>query len=166
MRLGRPEPLAAGHDLSRFKCGQPVLDDWLRRRALAAMTAGSARSYVVCAGESVAAFYCLAVGAVAHAGAPGRGRRNMPDPVPVMVVGRLAVDSAWQGRGLGRAMLADALLRTLGVAEVAGVRALLVHALDERAAAFYLGGGFLPSPVDPLTLMITRADARTALEPS
>ncbi len=163
MSPGRPEPLTADHHLATFESGQPLLDDWLRRRALAAMASGSARTYVSCAEGAVIGYYALSAGAVAHAVASGKVRRNMPDPVPVMVLGRLAVHAPWQGHGIGRALVRDAVLRTLAVAEIAGIRALLVHALDEPAAAFYLGCGFAPSPIAPLTLMITLADARAAL---
>jgi predicted N-acetyltransferase YhbS len=142
----------------------PALDDWLRRRALANQESGASRTHVVAIGRRVVGYYALAAGAVAPA-ATGRVRRNMPDPVPVMVLGRLAVDVGWQGRGLGRALLCDALLRTLQAADIAGIRAILVHAIDDDARRFYQRCGFRPSPIDPLTLMITVRDARTALDP-
>jgi GNAT superfamily N-acetyltransferase len=153
------------HDLSAFDSGEPLLDDWLRRRALRNETAGGSRSYVVCAnpGDRVVGYYCLAAGAVAHAGASGRARRNMPDPIPVMVIGRLAVDRNYQGRGLGRSMLRDAVLRTLQAASIAGIRAILVHAISEEARQFYERCGFRPSPIDPMTLMITVAEAERSL---
>lgn len=155
-----PEPLGPGHDLSDFSCGQPSLDEWLRRRALANQASGASRTYVVCSAERVIGYYALAAGAVAVCEATGRVRREMPDPIPVMVLGRLAVDRRRQGRGLGLDLLRDAVLRTLKAAEIVGVRALLVHALDERAAHFYLRAGFSPSPLRPLTLMLRLADAR------
>ena len=99
----------------------------------------------------------------AQATAAGRVRRNMPDPVPVMVLGRLAVDRAYQGRGLGEGLLRDAILRTLQAAELGGIRAILVHAISEEAKRFYERHGFVASPVDPMTLMITVADAEKAL---
>jgi GNAT superfamily N-acetyltransferase len=94
---------------------------------------------------------------------PGRVRRNMPDPIPVMVVGRLAVDREYQGRGIAQGLLRDAVLRTIQAAEIAGIRAILVHAISEEAKRFYLRHGFVESPVAPLTLMITVADAEKAL---
>ena len=158
-RLSAPEKLRADHDLSAFECGEPALDDWLRRRALRNEESGASRTYVVCAGKQVVGYYALAVGAVVHAAAPGRVRRNMPDPVPVMVIGRLAVHQRFQGRGIGRGLLRDAVLRTLQASEIAGIRAILVHAISEQARKFYVECGFVASPVDPMTLMITVAEA-------
>lgn len=160
--LGAPEKLRPGHDLSEFSCGEPSLDDWLRRRALRNEASGASRTYVVCREERVIGYYALAVGAVAHARAPGSVRRNMPDPVPVMVIGRLAVDEKFQGLGIGPGLLRDAVLRTLQAAEIAGIRAILVHALSERARRFYLNRGFAESPLDPMTLIITLAEASRA----
>jgi GNAT superfamily N-acetyltransferase len=157
--LTAPEKLRADHDLSQFDCGEPALDDWLRRRALPNEESGASRTYVVCAGPRVVGYYALAVGAVAHGEAPGRVKRNMPDPVPVMIIGRLAIDRDFQGKKIGPGLLRDAVLRTLQAADIAGVRALLVHAISERARKFYEDCGFIASPVDPLTLMITVAEA-------
>jgi GNAT superfamily N-acetyltransferase len=161
----QPEPITDAHDQSTFDSGEPSLDDWLRRRALKNEASGGSRTYVVCAGSGkrVVAYYCLAAGAVAHAGVAGRVRRNMPDPIPVMVIGRLAVDQSFQGHGLGRAMLRDAILRTIQAADIAGIRAILVHAISEEARQFYERCGFHSSPIDPMTLMITLAEAQSAL---
>jgi GNAT superfamily N-acetyltransferase len=163
--VGAPETLRAHHDLASFDSGSPVLDDWLRRRALRNQESGASRTYVVCAGERVVGYYALAVGAVAQAEATGRTRRNMPDPVPVMVLGRLAIDVVFQNRGLGRGLLRDAILRTRQAADIAGIRAILVHAISEDARRFYQRCGFQPSPVDPMTLMITLPEAERALMP-
>ena len=152
--LGTPEKLREAHQLEQFRSGEPELDDWLCRRALQNEETGASRTYVVCAGGRVVGYYALAAGGIDRAATPGRVRRNMPDPVPVMVIGRLAVDSAFQGRGLGSALLRDAILRTLRAAEIAGIRAILVHAVSENARQFYERAGFSPSPVDPMTLMI------------
>jgi GNAT superfamily N-acetyltransferase len=153
------------HDLRIFTCGEPSLDDWLRRRAIRNEAGGSSRTYVVCQepGNRVVAFYSLAVGAVAHAGVAGRVRRNMPDPIPAMILARLAVDQAVQGRGLGRALLRDATLRTLQAASIAGIHVLLVHAISDQARQFYEQAGFQSSPIDPMTLMVTIADAERGL---
>lgn len=161
-RISPPEKLSSGHDFSQFRCGEVTLDEWLRRRALQNEESGASRTYVACVGKRVVGYYALAVGAVAHIDAPGRVRRNMPDPVPVMVIGRLAVDQSVQGQGIGPALLRDAVLRTLQAAEIAGIRAILVHAISEDARRFYEKWGFLSSPFDPMTLMITVADARKA----
>jgi GNAT superfamily N-acetyltransferase len=161
--LGAPEHLTAAHDVSAFDSGVPALDDGLRKRAFANENPGASRTYVVCAGGRVVGYYALATGGVAQAAAPGRVRRNMPDPVPVMILGRLAVDRIWQGRNLGRSLLRDAVLRTLQAAEIGGIRAILVHAISEEAKRFYQRYGFGESPVDSMTLMMTVADAEKAL---
>jgi len=161
--IGAPEKLSPEHDIASFDSGTPALDDWLRRRALPNQESGASRTYVIRAGKRVIGYYALAAGAVAQAEATGRTRRNMPDPIPVMVLGRLAVDSVYRNRGLGRALLRDAILRTMQAADIAGIRALLVHAMSEDAKRFYQRCGFQPSPVDPMTLMITLRDAQRAL---
>ncbi len=161
--ISAPEKLRPDRDLSSLDSGTPVLDDWLRRRALPNQESGASRTYVIRAGGRVVGYYALAAGALAQAEATGRTRRNMPDPLPVMVLGRLAIDSSYQGRGLGRALLRDAILRTVQAADIAGIRAVLVHAISEDAKRFYERCGFRPSPLDPMTLMITMRDAQQAL---
>jgi GNAT superfamily N-acetyltransferase len=151
--------------LSAFDSGSPDLDEWLRRRALPNEAKGGSRTYVICHGDDVAGFYCLANGAVLHPDAPGRIRRNMPDPIPVMVLGRLAVDRRFQGQGLGRALVRDAVLRTAQTAELAGIRAILVHARDEQARLWYQRFGFfLPSPTSPLMLLAPLQEVIAALQ--
>ena len=161
--ISPPEKLSAQHDLARFDSGEPSLDTWLRRRAIHNEAAGASRTYVVCVGRTVVGDYALSTGAVAHTHAPGRVRRNMPDPIPVIVLGRLAVDKSLHGRGIGVGLLRDAVLRALQAAEIAGVRAILVHAISDAAKRFYIQHGFVESPVDPMTLMITTADATNAV---
>jgi ribosomal protein S18 acetylase RimI-like enzyme len=161
--ISAPEKLNSAHDLTQFQCGEPELDSWLRRRAIQNEESGASRTYVVRAVRQVVGYYALAAGAAAHANAPGRVRRNMPNPVPVMVIGRLAIDVRFQGRGIGSALLRDAVLRTMQAAEIAGIRAILVHAISENAKRFYEKSGFIPSPVDPMTLMITVAEAAYTL---
>lgn len=158
-----PVKLAQGHDFSAFNSGEMVLDEWLRRRAAQNEAAGASRTYVVCAGKRVAGYYSLAVGAAAHDMGPGRIKRNMPDPVPVMILGRLAVDEAFQGRGLRTGLLKDAVTRTMQAAEIAGIRALLVHAISSDAKRFYQTFGFVDSPIDPMTGMITLGEAQKIL---
>lgn len=152
--IGAPVGLTPDHDIAIFSSATPVLDDWLRKRALANQTSGASRTYVIADGKRVVGYYALASGSAAATDAPGKVRRNMPDPIPVMILGRLAIDTIWQGKGLGSDLLRDAVLRTMRAAEIAGMRALLVHALDDRAAQFYVRHGFLPSPVRPLTLFL------------
>ena len=150
-----PEPLNAEHDIATFDCGESSLSDWLRRRAHANQGAGASRTYVVADDRMrVLGYYALAAGAVSHVQATGAIRRNMPEPIPVLVLGRLAVDRSQQGRALGAALLKDAVLRTLAVASEIGVRASLAHAVNETAKAFYLRHGFVDSPVDALTVML------------
>lgn len=161
-RLSAPAPLADEHDLSLFSSGEPPLDDWLRRRARANQASGASRTFVVCRDGFVVGYYCLAAGAVAAAVSPGRLRRNMPDPIPMAVLGRLAVDQSLHGQGIGRALLRDAVLRTLQAAEVLAVRGMLVQALNPKAQGFYLACGFVPSPSDPMLLMATLADLAEA----
>lgn len=158
-----PEKLAPEHDVSAFDSGEPVLDHWLKRRALANEESGASRTYVVLSGGRVVGYYALANGAVTRSEVTGRVRRNMPDPVPVMVLGRLAVDRACQGRRFGAALLRDAVLRTLQAAGIAGIRAILAHAISGDARKFYERCGFTPSPVDPMTLMITVTDAEKTI---
>ena len=161
--LHAPEPLALSHDLSTFDCGAPELNNWLRPRTLRNEESGASRTYVVSVGQRVVGFYCLANGAITHAQATGKVRRNTPDPIPVMVIGRLAVDQGWHIKGIGRALLRDAILRTVQAAEFAGIRAILVHAKSEQAKTFYESCGLQSSPVEPMTLMMTIADARRAV---
>lgn len=158
--LAAPAPLEAGHDITDFDCGEPALDDWLKRRALKNQAAGASRCFVIAEGRRVIGFYSLSAGALGLAEGPNRLRRNMPDPLPVLLLGRLAVDRCWQGRGLGQALLRDALLRALAVSAEAGIVAVLVHALTDAARNFYLGQGFAESPVRPMTLMVTLATVR------
>jgi hypothetical protein len=139
-KLSAPQPLFAEHRVDGFACGESSLDEWLRRRALPNQTTGASRTFVVVDDSSqVVAYYAMAAGAVSHKEASGRIRRNMPDPVPVMVLARLAQ---------------DAVRRSLAVAQSAGVRALLVHALNESSRQFYLHYGFKSSPVNPMTMML------------
>jgi GNAT superfamily N-acetyltransferase len=155
LEISPPAPLSAEHVVDGFCCGEPLLDDWLKRRALANQLSGASRTFVAAGSDGlVLGYYALAAGAVAHASATGGVRRNMPDPIPVLVLGRLAVDQRAKGVKLGAALLRDAVNRATAVAENAGVRALLVHAIHDRARAFYLQYGFQPSPIDPLTLML------------
>jgi len=158
--VSAPEPLSAAHNSEAFDCGEPVLNDWLKHRALKNEDAGASRTFVVCLGDNVVGYYGLATGSVMHKNAPNKVKRNMPEPVPVMVLGRLAVDKNMQSMGIGRGLLKDAILRTITVAKQAGIKALLVHALSDEARKFYLQCGFIESPLDPMLLMITLKDAQ------
>jgi GNAT superfamily N-acetyltransferase len=155
VQLAAPEPLSIGHRIDAFDCGEPVLDEWLRKRALGNQSSGASRTFVVAdASGRVMGYYALAAGVVAHETATSAIRRNMPDPVPVLVLGRLAVDRQAQGMKLGASLLQDAVKRAIGVSADAGIRALLVHALSEPAKQFYLHYGFQASTLHPMTLMM------------
>src|SRR3954470_23680961 len=158
-----PEPLAPHHELDAFESGVATLDEWLKRRARRNEADGASRTFVLCAGQCVVGYYSLAAGSVLHTAATGKVRRNMPDPVPALLLARLAVDRAWHGKGLGADLLSDATLRALGAAESIGVRAILVHAISDRAKTFYEKHGFRSSPVEPMTLMVTIDEARRML---
>lgn len=162
-KLRPPEKLNSLHQIGNFDSGNSQLDEWLKHRALKNELEGASRTYVLCAGEAVVGYYCLANGAVAQTVATGRVRRNMPNPIPVMVIGRLAVDCHWQGKGIGHALVRDAILRTLKATEIAGIRAVLVHAISKEAKQFYEKCGFVASPIDSMTLMVKVNDAITLL---
>jgi GNAT superfamily N-acetyltransferase len=155
LQLSPPEPLTAAHRLDDFECGEAVLDDWLKRRALANQSSGASRTFVVTDQDSrVCGYYAMAAGAVSRQLATSGVRRSMPDPVPIMVLARLAVDRRTQGQHLGASLLQDAVNRAVAVSQNAGVRALLVHALHEKAKQFYEHYGFQPSRTHPMTLML------------
>lgn len=159
------QKLDASHDVDAFDCGKEPLDRFLQRHALVNQKAGSAQTYVVCRGEQrVAGYYSLAVGAVEHADAPGRVSKGLArHPIPVMLLARLAIDRSEQGKGLGKALLKDALLRTAQAADIAGIRALLVHAKDDEARAWYERFDFEQSPTDPYHLFLLMKDLRALL---
>lgn len=163
MTLTAPEPLSAQHDLEQFTSGVDSLDQWLKRRALKNQATGASRTFVACSDGRVVAYYALASSAITVDAAPGRFRRNMPDPIPVVVLGRLAVDQSQQGKGLGRALVRDAGLRVIQAADIIGIRGMIVHALSSDAKDFYLKVGFEPSLLDPMMLMITLADLEATL---
>ena len=153
--LNAPTLLTVDHQVGGFDSGKPGLDDWLKRRALKNQIEGASRTYVVASDDgSVQAYYALAAGTIMPAEATGAVRRDMPSPVPVVILARLAVEKTRQGKGIGPALLKDALLRTVQAADTIGVRAMLIHALDEEAAAFYEKYGFARSPIDDLVLML------------
>lgn len=155
LALGPPQPLTTLHQFDAFDCGEPVLDNWLKQRATSNQASGASRTFVVTGVDHrVYGYYAIAAGAVSHVAATSSVKRNMPDPVPVIVLARLAVDRAAQGIDPGAALLQDAVSRAVAVSHNAGVRALLVHALHDRARQFYEHYGFQPSPAHPMTLML------------
>ncbi len=163
MGINAPCPISHIHHVTSFDCGDPTLNDWQQRRAKKNENSGASRTFVVCKDNTVIGYYSLAVGAIAREETSGKIRRNMPEPIPVMILGRLAVDANWQGKQIGIGMLKDAIQRTIIVAEQAGIRALLVHALSDKARSFYQHWGFHESPTNDMTLMITLNDAKNAI---
>jgi len=153
-KLSPPAPLSNNDDLSEFFSGEEQLDYWLKRRALKNEVTGASRTYVVCNQKRVVAYYTIATGSVMQIESPGKIKRNMPDPIPVIILGRLAIDKDWQGKGLGAGLLKDALLRASEISQQVGVRALLVQAISESAKAFYLHHGFMVSPIDEMKLLM------------
>lgn len=153
--LSAPTLLDEAHELDLFDSGHDTLDEWLRRRARANQVSGASRTYVVCEGMRCIGFYCLSSGGMASADAPGALRRNMPDPIPMAILGRLAIDRNWQGKGLGAALLQDAVLRAGQAAHIMGIRGVLVHAISDEARTFYEHYGFTASPKHPMTLVMS-----------
>lgn len=156
--IAAPEPLHARHILASFSCGVDSMDNWLKQRAMKNQITGASRTFVCCDDANVMAYYSLSSSAVTTTTAPGHFRRNMPEPIPVVLLGRLAVHRSLRGQGIGRALVRDAGLRVIQVAETIGIRGMLVHALSDEAREFYLRVGFEPSPMDPMMLMITSSD--------
>lgn len=167
MGITAPEPVTGKHDLTGFDCGDLTLNEWLLRRAKKNQISGTSRTFVVCNDNAVIGFYSLAVGSVSRIETNAKVSKNMPEPIPVMVLARLAVDTTWQNKQIGNGLLKDAILRTIIVSDVvsgrAGIRALLVHALSEKAREFYKLRGFYSSPANDMSLMITLDEARNLL---
>lgn len=160
----RIEKLRREHVLHAFDCGQPDLNAWLIKYALQNQSASSAQTYVGLVNDSVVGYYSLAVGQVEYSDASERLRKGLArHPVPIMLLARLAVHKEWQGKGVGRALLRDAILRTVQASEIAGIRALVVHAKDDAAKRYYEQFDFVPSPTDPLHLFVLLKDLRRML---
>ena len=163
--LEPPEPLTSRHDISQFSSGVPALDAWLRGKARLNEAKGGARTYVVCEGNRVAGFYSLAASAVEQRRVSSRVGRNMPDPVPVILLGQLAVDEAYQSRRLGSDLMVDAARRSLAAARVVGARAIVVQAVDERARTSCEKFGFRPfSDREPLMLLLRMSEIASLLK--
>lgn len=163
LRLSAPTPITAEHDITDFDSGEVSLISWLQKRALKNQAAGASRCFVVCHDKTVVGYYCLSAGAISHDASPKSMHRNMPDPIPVILLGRLAIDKRYHNQGIGQALLRDAMLRAVNVSKDTGVFAILVHALSKSAKQFYLSRGFVESPLQPITLMITLATIRSIL---
>lgn len=158
-----PTLLTASHYLGGFDCGELTLDEWLKHRALKNQGSDASRTYVVCEGDDVVGYYCLCAAAITRDSAPRAWQRNMPDPLPAILLGRLAINRRHQNQGIGKALLFDALMRVMHVAESAGVFAILVHAISEPAKRFYLSQGFVESPSHPMMMLMTLATVRSIM---
>ncbi|MCK9398304.1 MAG: GNAT family N-acetyltransferase [Methylobacter sp.] len=164
--LTPPAPITADHELAGFNSGEASLNEWLKKRAFKNHASGASRCFVLCAGVDVIGYYSLSAGAISHEGALKTMRRNIPNPLPVLLLGRLAVDKRYHNQGIGQALLRDAMLRAVNVAGDAGVFALLVHALSDQAKQFYLSRGFVEAPLQPMTLFMTIETIRLILAES
>jgi GNAT superfamily N-acetyltransferase len=161
----RIEKLERSHELDAFDCGRDALNRFLIRYAFPNQQAGASQTYAALANETVVGYYTLVVGQVDYDGAPERLKKGLAHhPVPIMLLARLAISTAWQGKGLGSGLLKDAMMRTLQAADIAGIRAFAVHAKDDGAKAFYERFGFVASPSDPYHLFRLLKDIRAALK--
>ncbi|CAN7610097.1 GNAT family N-acetyltransferase [Bosea sp. LjRoot9] len=160
--LSPPSPITSHHDLSQFACGHDALDDWLKARAVKS-EGQTSRTYVCAERNLVVGYYCISSASVRLAAAPGKLRRNSPDPVPMIVLGRLAVCKSHERRGIGAGLLKDALLRAIQASKIIGVRGVLVHAVDDNAAAFYKRFDFIEFPAESRTMFMPIETAIRAL---
>ena len=160
--LTPPAPISPQHDVSQFDCGKIPLNDWLRKHALRNEGRAS-RCFVTCSSLNVVGFYCLSAGSVEHSDVPSALKRNMPPLVPVLVLGRMAVDKQYQGHGIGGALLKNAMARALSASTEIGAIALLVHAIDREAVPFYVQYGFQAFPEGNLTLYLPIASIQSAI---
>jgi len=158
-----PALISDDHEVNYFDCGEPSLDEWLKTRAIKNNVSGASRCFVTCNNKKVVGYYCLSAGAISREFAPKTMRRNMPDPLPVLVLGRLAIDKKYHNKGLGSALLRDAMIRSVSVAEDAGIFAILIHSLSEQAKRFYMSRGCVESPLQPMTLFMTIQTIRRVL---
>jgi len=161
--LQTPEPLDDTHDLAEFDSGNTTLDDWLRRRARPNQLSGASRTFILRDDDRVVGYYALASSSITTNDATGKMRRNMPDPIPVVALARLAISRDYQGQGIGRALVRDAAKRVIAAGDAIGIRGMIVHAISEEAKAFYLRLGFQPSPTHDMMLMVPLGDLRASL---
>ncbi|BAU63312.1 hypothetical protein STA3757_06750 [Stanieria sp. NIES-3757] len=159
-----PQRISSEHIITDFDCGEESLNEWLKKRALKNDVADASRTYVVCCDNVVVAYYSLHLGCVQHSEAVGKIKRNMPDPIPAIVLGRLAVDVNHQGQGLAHDLMKDMFLRAIAVSDLAGTKAVLVKALNDKVSTFYQSFGFIQSKTDPLLLMKAVAEVKASLK--
>lgn len=161
--LSAPAPISTDHELADFDSGELSLNEWLKKRALKNQATSVSRCFVLCNNKKVIGYYSLSAGAISCESTPKTIRRNMPDPLPVLLLSRLAIDKNYHNKGLGSALLRDAMIRAVSVAATAGVFAILVHALSEQAKRYYLSRGFVESPLQSMTLFMTLETVRSIL---
>lgn len=154
-KIERPVLLSSEHETDAFDCGERSLNEWLKKTALQNQVSNASRSYVLCKANTVIGYYCLSSGAICRESGPSAMRRNQPSQVPVVVLGRLAIDKQCQRSGYGRALLRDAMLRIVHASQGIGICAVLIHAISLEAKQFYLSCGFVESPLQEMTLMMT-----------
>ena len=164
VKYSPPQRISPEHILENFDCGETSLNDWLRKRALKNDLSDASRTYVVCSENVVVAYYSLHLGCIQNSQAVRKIKRNMPDPIPAIVLGRLAVDRLHQGKGLARALIKDMFLRAIQVSDLAGTKAVLVKALNEKVTAFYQSFGFVQSKTDPFLLMKAISEVRASFD--
>jgi predicted N-acetyltransferase YhbS len=162
--LQPPVPLTSAHLVTNFDCGVDSLNEWLGKRAWKNQVLGASRTFVVCDGEIVVGYYCLSSAVIDRIELPKAKQRNMPDPIPAVLIGRLAVDLRYQGQKIGVSLLQNALCRIITAAQSIGVAYILVHALDDGAKRFYETKGFVAIPERPLTLFLSVATAAVAMQ--
>lgn len=155
LNINKPTPILEEHNTNVFCSGNDLLDDWLKFKALSNEKKRASRCFVITKNNTIIGYYAIAAGSIAHKEATGKIRRNMPDPIPIMILGRLAIDKNYQHMGLGTALLKDVLLRSLQAADIIGIKAILVHAIDQNAIHFYQERGFRSSPIDEKILMLS-----------
>jgi predicted N-acetyltransferase YhbS len=164
MGVEAPVPLNQSHDLTSFDCGNADLSEWLKKKALKNHISGASKTFVVCDNNQVVAYYSLAAGSIEHQFVNAKIKRNQPNPIPIVILGRLAVDKTYQKQGLGLDLVKDAVQRVFNAAEVIGIRAILVHAIDESAKTFYEQKcGFTPSGFQDKTLVLLLTDVERTL---
>lgn len=163
LNLSTPLPISIDHELVNFDSGEPSLDEWLKQRVFKNQASGASRCFVLANNKRVIGYYTLSAGAISRESTPKLMRRNMPNPLPVVLLGRLAINRHYHNKGLGSALLRDAMLRVVNISGNAGVFAILVHALSEQAKRYYISRGFIESPLQAMTLMMTLKTIRSTL---
>lgn len=163
MALSAPVPLADHHELDEFNCSETSLNDWLKTRSRENAKTGASRVFVCCDGAKVLAYYSISASSVLHSEVPGKVKRNMPTPIPVVLLGRLAVDVSLEGKGVGQSLFKDAAHRINQAADQIGIAAITVHPISEKAREFWLKRGFVDCPGEKTMMVVTMKDIRAVI---